>query len=67
MTDIRYECRALEALEMLIDPDYPPGLAAHDLARAVINLVRDQGGIDALRITIEIDRIATELGRPRKR
>jgi len=65
MTDIRDEARALEALEMLIDPDYPPGMAAHDLTRAVINLVRDQGGIDALRITIEVDRIATELGRPR--
>lgn len=65
MSDIVNEARALEALEMLIDPDYPPGLAAHDLARAVINLVRDQGGIDALRITIEVDRIAAELVRPR--
>lgn len=66
MTDIRDEARALEALEMLIDPDYPPGMAARDLARAIVNLVRDQGGIDALRITIEVDRIATELGRPRR-
>jgi hypothetical protein len=51
---------------MLIDPDCPPGLAARDLARAVINLVRDQDGTDAIRIAIELDRIAAELGRPRR-
>lgn len=65
MSDIRDEARALEALELLIDPDCPPGMAARDLARAVIHLVRDQGGIDALRVTVEVDRLATELGRPR--
>ncbi len=66
MSDIRDEARALEALELLIDPDYPPGMAAHDLARAVVNLVRDQGGMDAVRIAVEVDRLAAELGRPRK-
>jgi hypothetical protein len=66
MSDIRDEAQALEALEMLIDPDCPPGLAARDLARAVINLVRDQDGTDAIRIAIELDRIAAELGRPRR-
>lgn len=65
MSDIRDEARALEALELLIDPDYPPGMAAHDLARAVVNLVRDQGGMDAVRIAVEVDRLAAELGRPR--
>lgn len=67
MSDITDEAEALEALEMLIDPDCPPGMAARDLARSVINLVRDQGGIDALRIAEQIDNIAACMGRPRQK
>jgi len=65
MSDIVYEARALEALELLIDSDCPPGMAAHDLARSVINLVRDQDGMNALRIAEQIDNIAACMGRPR--
>lgn len=61
--DIEQEC--ITALVVLIDPDSPPGLAAHELAWAIVNLVHDQGGIDALRISTAIDELAAKLGRPR--
>jgi hypothetical protein len=67
MTDSVYEARTLEVLEVLIDSDCPPGLAAHQLARAIVNLVHDQGGMNALRITEQIDNIAACMGRPRER
>ncbi|MFA5053877.1 MAG: hypothetical protein WC565_07450 [Parcubacteria group bacterium] len=62
-----YEAQALEVLEVLIDSDCPPGLAAHQLARAIVNLVHDQGGMNAVRITEQIDNIAACMGRPRER
>lgn len=63
--ELDIETEAITALVLLIDPDSPPGLAAHELAWAVVNLVRDQGGVDAVRIAIAIDELASKLGRPR--
>lgn len=66
MSDVIDQAQALEGLELIIDPDCPPGLAARDLALAIINLVQDTGGMDAVRITIEIDALAARMGRPRQ-
>jgi hypothetical protein len=50
--------RVIRDLACLIDPDEPPGLAANALARAVVALVRDRGGLQATLMEPAIHAIA---------
>ncbi len=50
-------------LARVIDPDEPPGLAAHQLARSVVSLVKNRGGLEAARLIAPIDRLAEEVRR----
>lgn len=45
----------IEGLAHVIEPDRPPGLAAHTLARSVVALVRDRGGAGAGALAAELD------------
>jgi hypothetical protein len=51
-------------LARIIDPDQPPGFAAHQLARAVVSLVQDRGGRDAALLVGPVNELAARFTRP---
>jgi hypothetical protein len=62
------ECeRIVGALAMLIDADEPPGLAARELARTVVSLVRDRESPDAVRISGALIRLGARFPRRKDR
>ena len=57
MTDpIRIE-RLVHELATIIDADEPPGLAAHQLAKAVVSLVKDRESPQAILLTDMLNRL----------
>lgn len=69
MTDSR-EAMAQPRLELihrlaaLIDPDEPPGLAAHMLADAVLQLVENRGAVGAAQLVRAVQGLSLRHPRP---
>lgn len=50
--------RLIRQLAIAIDSDEPPGIAARNLARAIVCLVQDRDGPDAVLLEVEINKLA---------
>ena len=56
--------RLIRELAAEIDQDQPPGIAARNLARAVVCLVQDRGGPQAVLLESEINKLHPRYPRP---